>query len=279
MDEETAEALTRTKALYDAGVLTQEEYSSKKNELLHAPAVVVAQPPANEHGGVVQGHVVAVQPQKIHPEPRSQEDILAIYGSNEEASRAATLIQAEARRSAALKDYPLPPGATSATSLQGWWLGLGIGLTGIGGPGGAVPVPLGGPWCFQLEAHGHNRLRMTNQCGIPIYPDTCCSHGKFYSRERGSKKNMFKKKENKDCCNTLDFHNSSCLTFYGCQWICFCCLPVMCRIPFSGPSRTALPEVAPAPSITVQPGLTAPRGEQEQVKYAAEPEAYSSQHN
>ena len=263
MDEETAEALTRTKALYDAGVLTEEEYSSKKNELLHAPAVVVAQPPANEHGGVVQGHVVAVQPQKIHPEPRSQEDILAIYGSNEEASRAATLIQAEARRSAALKDYPLPPGATSATSLQGCWLGLGIGLTGIGGPGGAVPVPLGGPWCFQLEAHGHNRLRMTNQCGIPIYPDTCCSHGKFYSRERGSKKNMFKMKENKDCCNTLDFHNSSCLTFYGCQWICFCCLPVMCRIPFSGPSRTALPEVAPAPSITVQPGLAAPRGEQE----------------
>ena len=279
MDEETAEALTRTKALYDAGVLTEEEWLAKKEELLHAPAVVVAQPPANEHGGVVQGHVVAVQPQKIHPEPRSQEDILAIYGSNEEASRAATLIQAEARRSAALKDYPLPPGATSATSLQGCWLGLGIGLTGIGGPGGAVPVPLGGPWCFQLEAHGHNRLRMTNQCGIPIYPDTCCSHGKFYSRERGSKKNMFKKKENKDCCNTLDFHNSSCLTFYGCQWICFCCLPVMCRIPFSGPSRTALPEVAPAPSITVQPGLAAPRGEQEQVKYAAEPEAYSSPHN
>mgnify|MGYP003315113907 CR=1 FL=1 len=34
MDEETAEALTRTKALYDAGVLTEEEYSSKKNELL-----------------------------------------------------------------------------------------------------------------------------------------------------------------------------------------------------------------------------------------------------
>ena len=30
MDEETAEALTRTKALYDAGVLTEEEYSSKK---------------------------------------------------------------------------------------------------------------------------------------------------------------------------------------------------------------------------------------------------------
>ena len=120
MDEETAEALTRTKALYDAGVLTEEEYNAKKAELLHAPAVV-AQPPANEHGGVVQGHVVAVQPQKIHPEPRSKEDILAIYGSNEEASRAATLIQAEARRSAALKDYQLPPGATSATSLQGWW--------------------------------------------------------------------------------------------------------------------------------------------------------------
>ena len=46
MDKETAEALTRTKALYDAGVLTEAEYSSKKNELLHAPAVVVAQPPA-----------------------------------------------------------------------------------------------------------------------------------------------------------------------------------------------------------------------------------------
>ena len=276
MDEETAEALTRTKALYDAGVLTEEEYSSKKNELLHAPAVVVAQPPANEHGGVVQGHVVAVQPQKIHPEPRSKEDILAIYGSNEEASRAATLIQAEARRSAALKDYPLPPGATSATSLQGWWLGPAIGICFC------LPseiFPVGPVWLFKLEAHGHNRLMMTNQCGIPIYPDTCCSHGKFYSRERGSKKNMFKMKENKDCCNTLDFHNSSCLTFYGCQWICFCCLPVMCRIPFSGPSRTALPEVAPAPSITVQPGLAAPRGEQEQVKYAAEPEAYSSPHN
>ena len=57
MDEETAEALTRTKALYDAGVLTEEEYNAKKQELLHAPAVVVAQPPANEHGGVVQGHV------------------------------------------------------------------------------------------------------------------------------------------------------------------------------------------------------------------------------
>ena len=93
MDEETAEALTRTKALYDAGVLTEEEYNAKKQELLNPPAVVVAQPPAivaqppaNEHGGVVQGHVVAVQPQKIHPEPRSKEDILAIYGSNEEAS-------------------------------------------------------------------------------------------------------------------------------------------------------------------------------------------------
>ena len=207
MDEETAEALTRTKALYDAGVLTEEEYSSKKNELLHAPAVVVAQPPANEHGGVVQGHVVAVQPQKIHPEPRSKEDILAIYGSNEEASRAATLLQAEARRSAALKDYELPPGATSATSLQGWWLGLGIGVTGCGaagqnGEGGfCIVVPLGGPWCFKLEAHGHNRLRMTNQCGFPISPDTCCSHGAFYSRERGSKKNMFKQKENKEGCN------------------------------------------------------------------------------
>ena len=89
---------------------------------------------------------------------------------------------------------------------------------------------------------------------------------------------MFKMKDNKDCCNTLDFHNSSCLTFYGCQGICFCCLPVTFRIPFSGPSRTVLPEVAPAPSITVQPGL-AVAGEQEQVKYAAEPEAYSSPHN
>ena len=77
MDEETAEALTRTKALYDAGVLTEEEYNSKKNELLNPPPVVVAQPPAivaqppaNEYGGVVQGHVVTEQPQKVHPEPR-----------------------------------------------------------------------------------------------------------------------------------------------------------------------------------------------------------------
>ena len=46
MDEETAEALTRTKALYDAGVLTEEEWLAKKEELLHAPAVVVAHPPA-----------------------------------------------------------------------------------------------------------------------------------------------------------------------------------------------------------------------------------------
>ena len=66
MDEETAEALTRTKALYDAGVLTEEEYNAKKRELLNPPAIV-AQPPANEHGGVAQGHVVAVQPQKVHP--------------------------------------------------------------------------------------------------------------------------------------------------------------------------------------------------------------------
>ena len=108
MDEETAEALTRTKALYDAGVLTEEEYNAKKNELLHAPAVV-AQPPANEHGGVVEGHVVAVQPQRVHPEPRANE------------VHAATLIQAKARSAAAGKDVPLPPGATSATSLQGWW--------------------------------------------------------------------------------------------------------------------------------------------------------------
>ena len=106
MDEETAEALTRTKALYDAGVLTEEEYSSKKNELLHAPAVVVAQPPANEHGGVVEG---PVQPQRVHPEPRANE------------VHAATRIQAKARQSAAWKDFPLPPGATSATRLQGWW--------------------------------------------------------------------------------------------------------------------------------------------------------------
>ena len=281
MDKETAEQLRTTKALYDDGVLTEEEYIAKKNQLLNPPAVVaaqppavVAQPPANEYGGVVQGHVVAAQPQKVHPEPHANE------------VHAATLIQAEARRSAAWKDYPLPPGATSATSLQGWWLGpTGIGVTGCGaagkdGEGGVcIVVPLAGPWCFKLEAHGHNRLRMTNQCGFPISPDTCCSHGAFYSRERGSKKNMFKQKENKDCCNTLIFHDSCCLTFYGCQGICFCCLPVMCRIPFSGPSRTALPEVAPAPSITVQPGLAVPPGEQEQVKYAAEPEAYSSPHN
>jgi len=64
MDEETAEALTRTKALYDAGVLTDEEWLAKKNELLRA------QPPADEDGGVVEGHVVAVQPQRVHPEPR-----------------------------------------------------------------------------------------------------------------------------------------------------------------------------------------------------------------
>ena len=109
MDEETAEALTRTKALYDAGVLTEEEYNAKKQELLNPPAVVAAQPPANEHGGVVEGHVVAVQPQRVHPEPRANE------------VHAATLIQAKARSAAAWKDFPLPPGATSATSLQGWW--------------------------------------------------------------------------------------------------------------------------------------------------------------
>ena len=108
MDEETAEALTRTKALYDAGVLTEEEYNAKKRELLNPPAIV-AQPPANEHGGVAQGHVVAVQPQRVHPAPRAKE------------VHAATRIQAEARRSAAWKDFPLPPGAISATSLQGWW--------------------------------------------------------------------------------------------------------------------------------------------------------------
>ena len=62
MDKETAEQLRTTKALYDDGVLTEEEYNAKKRELLHAPAVV-AQPPANEYGGVVEGHVVAAQPQ------------------------------------------------------------------------------------------------------------------------------------------------------------------------------------------------------------------------
>ena len=47
--------------------------------------------------------------QRIHPEPRANE------------VHAATLIQAKARSAAAWKDFPLPPGATSATSLQGWW--------------------------------------------------------------------------------------------------------------------------------------------------------------
>ena len=165
MDEETAEALTRTKALYDAGVLTEEEYNSKKNELLNPPPVVVAQPPAivaqppaNEYGGVVQGHVVTEQPQKVHPEPRPQEDILANYRSNEEASRAATRIQAEARSRAASKDYPLPPGATSATSLQGWWLGLGIGCTGTGaageGGGGGVLHHRAARWPLVFQARG-----------------------------------------------------------------------------------------------------------------------------
>ena len=102
MDKETAEQLRTTKALYDDGVLTEEEYNAKKAELLHAPAVV-AQPPANEHGGVVEG---PVQPQRVHPEPRANE------------VHAATRIQAKARQSAAWKDFPLPPGATSATSVQ-----------------------------------------------------------------------------------------------------------------------------------------------------------------
>ena len=48
MDKETAEQLRTTKALYDDGVLTEEEYNAKKAELLHAPAVVAAQPPAND---------------------------------------------------------------------------------------------------------------------------------------------------------------------------------------------------------------------------------------
>ena len=283
MDEETAEALTRTKALYDAGVLTEEEYNSKKNELLNPPPVVVAQPPAivaqppaNEYGGVVQGRVVAVQPQKVHPEPRPQEDILANYRSNEEASRAATRIQAEARSRAAWKDYPLPPGATSATSLQGWWLGPAIGICFL--PPSEI-FPVGPAWCFKLEAHGHNKLMMTNQCGIPICANDCEGHYKFYKREKAQ--NVFKQVEanGEAGMNTLWVHNSFCATFFGCQWVCILCKPVTFRIPFSGPWRTALPEVAPAPSITVQPGLAVPPGEQEQVKYAAEPEAYSSPHN
>ena len=323
MDEETAEALTRTKALYDAGVLTEEEYNSKKNELLNPPPVVVAQPPAivaqppaNEYGGVVQGHVVTEQPQKVHPEPRPQEDILAKrcecerrcecgirpkrptkkdgkpdYGfrwdgevqkwvsnhrSNEESARAATLIQAKARRSAALKDYQLPPGATSATSLQGWWLGPAIGICFL--PPSEI-FPVGPAWCFKLEAHGHNKLMMTNQCGIPICANDCEGHYKFYKREKAQ--NVFKQVEanGEAGMNTLWVHNSFCATFFGCQWVCILCKPVTFRIPFSGPWRTALPEVAPAPSITVQPGLAVPPGEQEQVKYAAEPEAYSSPHN
>ena len=283
MDKETAEQLRTTKALYDDGVLTEEEYNAKKTELLHAPAVVVAhppaivaQPPANEYGGVVQGHVVTEQPQKVHPEPRPQEDILANYRSNEEASRAATRIQAEARSRAAWKDYPLPPGATSATSLQGWWLGPAIGICFL--PPSEI-FPVGPAWCFKLEAHGHNKLMMTNQCGIPICANDCEGHYKFYKREKAQ--NVFKQVEanGEGGMNTLWVHNSFCATFFGCQWVCILCKPVTFRIPFSGPWRTALPEVAPAPSITVQPGLAVPPGEQEQVKYAAEPEAYSSPHN
>ena len=287
MDEETAEALTRTKALYDAGVLTEEEYNSKKNELLNPPPVVVAQPPAivaqppaNEYGGVVQGHVVTEQPQKVHPEPRPQEDILANHRSNEESSRAATLIQAKARSRAAQEDYQLPPGATSATSLQGWWLGPAIGICFC--PPSEI-FPVGPAWLFKLEAHGHNRLMMTNQCGFPISANCCEGHYKFYKRERDSlvwkKPNVFRQDDGKGGGNMLWVHNSFCATFLGCQWLCVLCKPVTFRIPFSGPWRTALPEVAPAPSITVQFGLAAPRGEQEQVKYAAEPEAYSSPHN
>ena len=264
-------------------------------------AVVDAQPPANEYGGVVEGHVVAVQPQKVHPEPRPQEDILAKrcecerrcecgirperptkkdgkpdYGfrwdgevqkwvsnhrSNEESARAATLIQAKARRSAALKDYQLPPGATSATSLQGWWLGPAIGICFL--PPSEI-FPVGPAWCFKLEAHGHNKLMMTNQCGLPISANFCEGYYKFYKREK--EQNVFKQVDAKgEGLNTLWVHNSFCATFFGCMWVCLLCMPVTFRIPFSGPWRTALPEVAPAPSITVQPGLAVPPGEQEQV--------------
>mmetsp|Transcript_10228 Transcript_10228/g.30044 ORF Transcript_10228/g.30044 Transcript_10228/m.30044 type:complete len:286 (+) Transcript_10228:191-1048(+) len=265
MDEETAEALTRTKALYDAGVLTEEEYNAKKEELLHAPAVVVAQPPANEHGGVVQGHVVAVQPQKVHPEPRpgsepaarrrrrrrgrpaGTEDILANYRSDEEASRAATRIQAEARRSAAWKDFPLPPGAISATSLQGWWFGPGpIGICCWGVAPGILLLPLGCPcWCFKFEARGHNRLMMTNLCG--------CDRHDGYSRERDSKnfkRNVFQHKGEGN--PWMIIHNSICAT-HICGYhsvgrdvsgnpnggvFCWGCItPLMCRIP--GTVRTA----------------------------------------
>ena len=51
------------------------------------------------------------------------------------------------------------------------------------------------------------------------------------------------------------------------------------KLLFANPPGDAFVTEPKDPSITVQPGLAAPRGEQEQVKYAAEPEAYSSQHN
>ena len=41
MDEETAEALTRTKALYDAGVLTEEEYNRASSSAGNDAAAVL----------------------------------------------------------------------------------------------------------------------------------------------------------------------------------------------------------------------------------------------
>ena len=243
MDEESAEALTRTKALYDAGVLTEEEYNAKKNELLHAPAVVVAQPPAivaqppaNEYGGVVEGHVVAVQPQKVHPEPRPQEDILANYRSNEEASRAATLIQAEARSRAAWKDYPLPPGATSATICKDGGSALESVVPASarrerGGRGGAASS------CRSVALGvSSSRHTGTTDSGRPtsavfLYPQIRVAlTASFTVASAAQKKNMFKIKEG-DCKNTLYVHNSFCATLFGCQGIFLCCPLVMCRIP------------------------------------------------